>query len=182
MHTHMKPYRKSHTGSRGFTLPEVLIASLLSGLTLAFLIYITIVSAKVISIVSMQASYQQNAALAMEKIAHFIRNSMLPYPSGQSTTELRFVNVSTPTKISSISMNYIDNTLEYDPDISTTSNPTIVIAKYIKSVNFQLLHQNTVVEVTLNFKYPKLKGFFRKLTPDDFLDATFKTQIFARNS
>jgi len=72
--------------------------------------------------------------------------------------------------------------LELDPDISSSSEPTIVIAKYIKNVNFQLLEQNTVVEVMLNFKYPKMKGFFRKLEPDDFLDATFRTQLFARNS
>ena len=178
----MKTYRRHYSRSRGFTLPEVFIASVLSGLTMAFLIYITIASAKVITIVTIQSSYQQNAALAMEKIAYLVRNSMLPFPSGQSTTELRFVNVLTPTKTSSISLNTADSTLELDPDISSSSEPTIVIAKYIKSVDFQLLEQNTVVEVMLNFKYPKLKGFFRKLEPDDFLDATFRTQLFARNS
>ena len=117
----MKTYRRHYSRSRGFTLPEVFIASLLSGLTMAFLIYITIASAKVITIVTMQSSYQQNAALAMEKIAYLIRNSMLPFPSGQSTTELRFVNVLTPTKTSSISLNTTNSTLE--------SEPTIVIAK-----------------------------------------------------
>ena len=178
----MKTYRRHYSRSRGFTLPEILIASSLSGLTLAFLIYITVVSAKVISIVSMQSSYQQNAALAMEKMAFLIRNSLLPFPSGQSATELRFVNVLTPTKTSSISLNSTDSTLEYDPDISSSSEPTVVMAKYIKNVNFQLLEQDTLVEVTLNFKYPKLKGFFRKLSPDDFLDATLQTKFFARNS
>jgi Tfp pilus assembly protein PilW len=182
MQIHTNMHHKRHSRSRGFTLPEVFIASILSGLTLGFLIYVTIVSAKVISIVSMQSSYQQNAALAMEKIANFVRNAKLPFPGGQSQTELRFVNVLTPTIISSISLNTENSTLEYDPDVSTTSAPKVVIAKYIKSVSFEFLEQNTVVQVTLNFKYPKLKGFFRKLAPDDFLDATFMTRLFARNT
>jgi hypothetical protein len=57
--------------------------------------------------------------------------------------------------------------------------PAIVI--YVKTMNSQLLEESTGDEVTLNVKYPKLKGFLRKLASDDFLGATSKTQRFTRN-
>jgi type II secretory pathway pseudopilin PulG len=166
---------------RGMTLVEIVVAFTVAAFVLGFVIYLLWMSSRIVNIVFRQSIYQQNASLALDKIAELIRNArQRDFPSPPSSSVLYFKSRGTPsasTPFSEISLDGTAKRLYYYPD-KDDRNTKETLAKNIESATFTIT-SDYVVRAIISFDYPRFTTILSG-NPAIGMDGTFQTEIFPR--
>jgi len=170
-----------------FTMVEMVMAMGIGILVIAFGIYLATFTTRALRVLDSQMQGQICASREMYDMSEKIRNAKLNtiflYASGSPVTSsadrIDFQSVMNSSGVVS-SFRWVGTSLYYYPDVS---NITVYKQyKYLTGVSFARVttSDGTVFEVSVQFKYPKYRGF--NLTENEKLNGTFVTHVFARNA
>ena len=140
---------------KGFTLVEILIATALTAMAFASILFIIFYSQKAIKHSSEEAKIATEGRQSFLKISQLIRQaSCLDSfgPNGISVTYTAVINSSKDTKTRKLTYKSSDHTIEYDPDTSTSGDEYVIANNIypLPSPNdaiFQPAHAGEALEV-----------------------------------
>ena len=170
--------RNAHTGRRGSTLVETMIALSISAAVLGYIAFLTMFVAKSERILTPQMNGQMGAAHASQTIADILRNAVGSSIEIESSGRIVFTAFG-PTSEDTSAIEFSNGTVRYYPDEDDTGD-FWELGRNIESVSFTAAESGQMVEVAVRFVYRKYRGFDQ--SRDEQLNGIFTSRIYPRNS
>ena len=172
--THIKRQHRRQQ-DRGFTLIEMILASIIGLMTALVVGFIFLFTVKVHAILLPQMGYQQESARSMQVMGDLLRNSIYQSINIPSSNTIRYESSELPEdQVAKIVFDR--GRLIYFAD-ETDTRYTRVLAKKLHNVSF--FFDGQMIEVRVVFKYRKYRG--HNQSEAERLNGTFETRIYPRN-